>query len=213
MSRCETVPDLYSFPTGGEDTPRSSTPFSIASDIGPHHHHKENGAQDNGFYQVGLQHSVIHAASPFTDPSAMAKISVLEQELTQLRMQIAGLMNQTHRPATPPPSPVPSMAPPPPPPPPPPIQFARPPPPPPPPPPPLLLSQMSSESTSDQGSRKSSFSDQIAQRKGDINKHVTPLEVSVSTTSTGVSMTDVLKGLNQVKLKKVSRYEYQTNFS
>ncbi|XP_063842278.1 mitochondrial fission regulator 2-like isoform X3 [Scylla paramamosain] len=202
LSRCETVPDLFTLPNG-EETPRSSTPFSIASDIGPQHHPKEPGTLGNSFYQAGLQHSTIHAASPFTDPSAMAKISALEEELLLLRKQIAGLMNQTHRPATPPPSPVPSMAPPPPPPP-PPLAPSRCPHPPPPPPPPLPVLPLSNG----QDSRKSSFSDLIAQKKGDINKHVAPLDVPVSKTtssSMGVSMIDVLKGLNQVKLKKVSR--------
>ncbi|MPC12284.1 hypothetical protein E2C01_004968 [Portunus trituberculatus] len=209
LSRCETVPDLFTLPNG-EETPRSSTPFSVASDIGPHQHPKEPGTLGNSFYQTGLQHSAIHAASPFTDPSAMAKISALEEELLLLRKQIAGLMNQTHRPATPPPSPVPSMAPPPPPPLPPPLPPSKCPHPPPPPPPPPVLPM-----SNGQDSRKSSFSDLIAQKKGDINKHVTPLDVPVSKTtsgSMGVSMTDVLKGLNKVKLKKVSRYDHQTFF-
>ncbi|XP_050711140.1 mitochondrial fission regulator 2-like [Eriocheir sinensis] len=203
LPRCETVPNLFPLPGGEEETPRSSTPFSIASDIGPPQLCPEAGTQGDSFYQSGLQHSTIHAASPFTNPAALAKISALEDELAQLRMQVAGLLNQTHRPATPPPSPVPSMAPPPPPPPPTPFQFA--PPPPPPPPPPLL--PMSSNSASDQGSRKCSFSDLIAQKKDNINKHIVPIEVPPSTTSasTGVSMTDVLKGLNKVKLKRVSR--------
>lgn len=190
-------------PAGEEENLRSSTPVSIVSDFGPPQHCPEEGTQGDSFYQSGLQHSTFHAASPFTNPAALAKISALEDELAQLRMQVAGLLNQTHRPATPPPSPVPSMAPPPPPPPPPtPFQL---PPPPPPPPPPLL--PMSPSPACDQSSRKCSFSDLIAQKKDNINKHVAPIEVPASTTntSTGVSMTDVLKGLNKVKLKRVSR--------
>ncbi|KAG7177661.1 Mitochondrial fission regulator 2-like [Homarus americanus] len=218
LSRCETAPEL--FPLGrdvdrninGDATPRSSTPFSIASDIGPPHHCIHNSEdnfvarqQHENLPHNSFHHSTIHAASPFTDPSALAKISALEDELSLLRSQISIILNQTKRPVTPPSSPTPSTPVPPPPPPPP---SCLPPPPPAPPLPAIWKKSSLPTSTQDPNLlRKPSFSEMIAQNKDNINKHTEDLNVPANENgiSRPVSMTDVLKGLNKVKLKKVSR--------
>ncbi|XP_068217154.1 mitochondrial fission regulator 2-like isoform X2 [Palaemon carinicauda] len=217
MSRCETVPNLYPLGMGiedtdpGDDSPRSSTPFSIASDFvgGKQSHRFQNEFNlhpEGRFHHSqstlnnsNLQHSTFHASSPFTDPTALAKITALESELIQLRVQISTLIHQNQRPLTPPSTPTSCLPPPPPPPPP----NLLPPPPPPPLPPPLPSS--STGNTNNGALRKTSFSDLIAQGKDSINKHNEPVEIPKSTSSTGVSMADVLKGLNKVKLKKVAR--------
>ncbi|XP_066939077.1 mitochondrial fission regulator 2-like [Macrobrachium rosenbergii] len=221
MSRCETVPNLFSNGMAmedvdpSEDSPRSSTPFSIASDFAGgkqvHRFHNDYMLNTDGRYHhsqsalnnSSIQHSAFHASSPFTDPTALAKITALEDELTQLRLQISTLIHQNQRPLTPPSTPTSYLPQPPPPPPPPPPNLCPPPPPPPLPPPPP---SSSTGSVSAGASRKTSFSDLIAQGKDSINKHSEPLEVPKSNSSTGgVCMADVLKGLNKVKLKKVAR--------
>ncbi|KAK7075382.1 Mitochondrial fission regulator 2, partial [Halocaridina rubra] len=211
ISRCETAPELIPLSMGFDDdyddSPRSSTPFSVTSDLGHYRHpqHYQSSIALNSLHHQStmqhsaLQHSTVHASSPFTDPMALAKISAMEDELTQLRLQISTLIKQTQCIKTPPPTPV-SSVPPPPPPPPPPLNAA-------PPPPPLpSLPNMNNMSSSTPVSRKTSFAELIAQNKDNINKHSEPLDIKTSTpVSTGVSMTDVLKGLNKVKLKKVAR--------
>ncbi|KAK8736941.1 hypothetical protein OTU49_004736 [Cherax quadricarinatus] len=216
LLRCETAPELFTLAGeadsngNGDTTPRSSTPFSVTSDIGSLHHNYLHHSQDNlvprnhqdSFQHSSLHHSTIHASSPFTDPNALAKISLLEEELSQLRLQISVILNQTKHPATPPPSP--TLITPPPPPPPPPLPPGLPPPPPPPLP---AIFNKSSRSDDPDAPRKPSFSELIAQNKDSINKHTEPIDIPTNSNSRSrpVSMSDVLKGLNKVKLKKVSR--------
>lgn len=140
------------------------------------------------------------------DTMAMTKITALEDELARLREQITkivssgatvtGTSDYGSMPATPvpPPPPLPMSAPPPPP---PPMGLFLPPPPPPPPPP---------QFTSDQGtpSRKLSLAESLQSKNlksaGQTERHQVQRAMSVPAVP---SMTDVLKDMGKVKLKKV----------
>ncbi|XP_022089675.1 mitochondrial fission regulator 1-like [Acanthaster planci] len=125
----------------------------------------------------------LDASTPVYDPSALAKIGQLEDELSKLRAQIAHIvtLQSQQQPTGATPAPVP----------PPPPASGGPPPPPPPPPPPVAAS-----------TQCLSVAGQIR-----LNRAKKGKEDSSSSISDGgkPNMADVLKGLGSVKLRTVAR--------
>ncbi|XP_014667253.1 PREDICTED: mitochondrial fission regulator 1-like isoform X2 [Priapulus caudatus] len=160
-------------PDDGE-CPRASTPILEVS-------------QQSSFTS---HRSFMTTQSSFSDPTAMTKISALEDELVTLRQQIALILttqNAPHTPCAPLPTPVtpadqqtcfPMPTPPPPP---PPAPIA------PPPPPPLGLST------------NTLVQDLIKQRKG-ANQSKSPVKMIKT-----INMSEVLQGLGTVKLRQIKR--------
>jgi len=145
------------------------------------------------------------------DTVAMTKISALEDELARLRDQIAKIVvgsaaHSTSDYGSMPPTPIPPPPPIPPimytslpPPPPPMLDSLLPPPPPPPPPPPFFGGKGKAAE-----SRKMSLADSLQSK----NLKSTPQQhEKLQRTSSVPSMTDVLKDIGKVKLKKVDRYD------
>ncbi|XP_038047401.1 mitochondrial fission regulator 2-like [Patiria miniata] len=136
--------------------------------------------------------STLDASTPAYDPTALAKIGQLEDELSKLRAQIAQIVTiQSQLPlpgamqATPvPPPPQPSGGPPPPP-------CGGPPPPPPPPPPPVASS-----------TQCISVAEQIKKNRAKKGKDVSSSSV---VDGSKPDMAEVLKGIGSVKLRTVAR--------
>lgn len=110
------------------------------------------------------------------------KIEALEQELEKLRQQISTILSRpSERPLTPPSTPVPPA----------------PPPPPPPPPPPLPVYSTNG---------KKCLKDHISRVDSKlILKETNRENDKLPSKNEPVSMSDVLKGLNKVKLKRTAR--------
>jgi len=151
------------------------------------------------------------------DTVAMNKISALEDELARLRDQIAKIVVGTtstsdygsmpETPIPPPPPPMPpimytSLPPPPPP----MLDSLLPPPPPPPPPPPLPFSA----GDTGKSARKMSLADSLQSKSLKITTPQNSEHPTLQRTSSVPSMTDVLKDIGKVKLKKVDRSAHGT---
>ncbi|XP_046461211.1 mitochondrial fission regulator 1-like isoform X2 [Daphnia pulex] len=158
----------------------------------------------------------LYSSQSTIDTVAMTKISALEDELSRLREQIAKIVNVATNnkpgtsdygsmPATPIPPPPPFM-PPPPPPPPATMLFGPPPPPPPmstgllpPPPPPLPINGTANETPNRKLSLAESLQNKSLKATDQVDRKSRAMSVP--------SMTDVLKDMGKVKLKKVDRYD------
>lgn len=125
------------------------------------------------------------SSEQYTDPEAMMKISALEDELAKLRLQIASIVSQTTVPASISTPILPALC------------TSTPvcspaPPPPPPPPPPLM-----------QAKKMKTVSEIIAENKSKSGRGGS--SSSTHAKPGGIDMSEVLKGLGTVKLRKIAR--------